>query len=75
MTLEVVSDHNWTGGLVTGVWYTAQFTNTSFRFWSSRRLNRREARQAALDFANGGYHCESYGPTDLESVRAERKKR
>lgn len=55
--------------MIAGVWYQATLINgADFDFWMSRQLSRKEARTAALDFANGDYGL-IYEDDDLESVR------
>ena len=67
-TLEPCA-YNPFAGVVAGQWYRAEFFNGPFEFWVSRKLSRKEARQAALEFANGDY-VDVYTDEDLESVRA-----
>ena len=63
-------DHNPTGGLVAGRWYEATMNNGAvFTFWVPRKLTRKEARAAALKFADPHDH-DIYGAEDIESVRS-----
>jgi hypothetical protein len=55
--------------MVVGQWYRAEFFNTAFEFWVGRKLDRKEARQAAVEFACGDYG-DVYTDADIESVRA-----
>jgi len=61
--------HNPTGGMVAGCWYRAvMFNGAVFEFWVSRKLKPKQARQVALEFANGDYG-RVYEEGDVESCR------
>ncbi len=65
---------NPTGGFVRGFYYVAVFFNGAiFDFWAGRKLDRKEARQAALIMANGDYILPPYDEDDIESVRKQNK--
>jgi len=61
---------NPTNGLIRGYYYLAKFFNgATFDFWAGRKLNRKEARCAALIIANGNYNPPVYNKEDIVSVR------
>jgi len=69
--------YNPTPTLVKGRTYCAtMFNGAEFTFWVPRRLNRSEAQNAAVDFANGTYPWDftdlgpaPYGQEDVESCQ------
>ncbi len=63
------NSHNITSGLVAGQWYRAIILGSPFDFWVCRKLDRSQARAAALIYAGK----EIYGPEDIDSVRALRR--
>ena len=69
--LETMLDyHNPTEGFIRGHYYTAEFFNGAiFDFWAGCKLNRKEARQAALIIANGDYNPPIYNKEDIVSVK------
>lgn len=65
---------NPTGGFVRGCYYAAKFFNGAiFNFWAGRKLDRPEARQAALIMANGDYLLPPYDEDDIKWVRKQKK--
>jgi len=59
--------------VVRGSYYLAEFFNGAiFIFWSGRKLNRKEARQAALIIANGDYWPPPYDKDDIRWVRKQK---
>lgn len=66
---------NPTDGFVRGCWYAAEFFNGAiFDFWSGRKLNRKEARQAALIMANGDYILPPYDEDDIKWVQKQKNR-
>jgi hypothetical protein len=69
--IDTIIDYfNSTEGLVRGYRYIAEFFNgAQFNFWAGRKLNRKEAKQAALMMANGDYNPPIYDIKDIVWVR------
>lgn len=74
MEVDNISIHyyNLHQNLVKGYSYLAIFFNgAEFDFWCGSKLNRKQARQAALLIANGDYK-DVYNETDIVSVRQQK---
>lgn len=62
--------YNFSNGIVRGYYYAAEFFNGAvYDFWAGKKLNRKQARRAAVLMANGDYNPPIYKAEDIVSVR------